>query len=138
MKIALGQLDPTIGDFDGNLRLVRQAMTEASAAGADLLVLPELMVCGYPPRDLLERDAFLQASGRALSDLCKSVHGSLAVLVGFPEVLPEVKAGRHIANSVALIDDGKIVAIRRKSLLPTYDVFDEWRYFEPATTIAPV
>ena len=138
MKIALGQLDPTIGDFDGNLRLVRQAMTDASAAGAELLVLPELTVCGYPPRDLLERDAFLQASERALGDLCGSVHGQLAVLVGFPEVLPEITAGRHIANSAALIDDGKVVAIRRKSLLPTYDVFDEWRYFEPATTIAPV
>lgn len=138
MKIALGQLDPTIGDFGGNLRLVRQAMTDASAAGADLLVLPELMVCGYPPRDLLERDAFLQASDRALGEMCGSVHGQLAVLVGFPEVLPEITAGRHIANSAALIDDGKVVAIRRKSLLPTYDVFDEWRYFEPATTIAPV
>ncbi len=138
VKIALGQLDPTIGDFDGNLRLVRQAMTDASAAGADLLVLPELMVCGYPPRDLLERDAFLQASERALGELCGSVRGKLAVLVGFPELLPEVTAGRHIANSAALIDDGKVVAIRRKSLLPTYDVFDEWRYFEPATTIAPV
>jgi NAD+ synthase (glutamine-hydrolysing) len=138
VKIALGQLDPTIGDFAGNLRLVRQAMADATAAGADLLVLPELMVCGYPPRDLLERDAFLAASDRALTDLRDSVHGQLAVLVGFPEVLPEVKTGRHIANSAALIDDGKIVAIRRKSLLPTYDVFDEWRYFEPATTVAPV
>jgi NAD+ synthetase len=138
VKIALGQLDPTIGDFEGNLRLVREAMADASAAGADLLVLPELVVCGYPPRDLLEREAFLQASSRSLADLCGSVHGQLAVLVGFPEVLPEVEAGRHIANSAALIDDGKIVAIRRKSLLPTYDVFDEWRYFEPATTIAPV
>ncbi len=138
MKIALGQLDPTIGDFEGNLRLARQAMDQARAAGADLLVLPELMVCGYPPRDLLERDAFLHASGRALDDLCASARGSLAVVVGFPEVLPEVRAGRHVANSAALIDDGKIVAIRRKSLLPTYDVFDEWRYFEPATTVAPV
>jgi NAD+ synthase (glutamine-hydrolysing) len=138
VKIALGQLDPTIGDFEGNLRLVRQAMADATSAGADLLVLPELMVCGYPPRDLLERDAFLQASGRALADLCGSVQGQLAVLVGFPELLPEITAGRHIANSAALIDGGKIVAIRRKSLLPTYDVFDEWRYFEPATTIAPV
>jgi NAD+ synthase (glutamine-hydrolysing) len=138
VKIALGQLDPTIGDFESNLHLVRRAMADASAAGADLLVLPELVVCGYPPRDLLEREAFLQASSRSLADLCGSVHGQLAVLVGFPEVLPEVEAGRHIANSAGLIDDGKIVAIRRKSLLPTYDVFDEWRYFEPATTIAPV
>ena len=138
VKIALGQLDPTIGDFEGNLRLARQAMTDARAAGADLLILPELMVCGYPPRDLLERDAFLRASEHALSELCASVQGQLAVLVGFPEVLSDVKTGHAIANSAALIDDGKIVAIRRKSLLPTYDVFDEWRYFEPATTITPV
>ncbi len=138
MKIALGQLDPTIGDFDGNLRLIDEAAVRARAAGADLLVLPELALCGYPPRDLLERDAFLAASTRALEHLSASVRGKLAVLVGFPEVLPEAAVGRHIANSAALIDDGKIVAVRRKSLLPTYDVFDEWRYFEPATSVAPV
>ena len=138
MKIALGQLDPTIGDFDGNLRLIDEAALRARAAGADLLVLPELALCGYPPRDLLERDAFLAASTRALEHLSASVRGKLAVLVGFPEVLPEASVGRHIANSAALIDDGKIVAVRRKSLLPTYDVFDEWRYFEPATSVAPV
>jgi len=138
VKIALGQLNPTIGDFDGNLRLARQAMADARGAGAELLILPELFLCGYPPRDLLERDAFLEASGRALAQLCADVRGTLAVVVGFPEVLSEVKAGRHIANSAALIEDGKIVAVRRKALLPTYDVFDEWRYFEPAATVAPV
>ena len=138
MKIALGQLNPTIGDFAGNLRLIRDAMASAQAAGADLLVLPELMLCGYPPRDLLERDAFLAASARALSDLTASVQGNLAVLVGFPEILPEVKTGRRIANAAALIHERRILAIRRKSLLPTYDVFDEWRYFEAATSVAPV
>ena len=138
MKIALGQVNPTIGDFAGNLRLARQAMAEAQAAGAELLVLPELMLCGYPPRDLLEREAFLRSARYALDELCASVTGSLAVLVGFPEPLADVKTGRQIANAAALIDGGKVVAIRRKSLLPTYDVFDEWRYFEPATSVAPV
>ena len=138
MKIALGQVNPTIGDFAGNLRLARQAMAQAQAAGAELLVLPELMLCGYPPRDLLERQAFLRSARSALDELCASVTGPLAVLVGFPEPLADVKAGRQIANAVALIDGGKVVAIRRKSLLPTYDVFDEWRYFEPATSVAPV
>jgi NAD+ synthetase len=138
VKIALGQLNPTIGDFEGNLRLIDEAMAGARAANADLLVLPELVLCGYPPRDLLERDAFLDASTRALASLAAGVRGATAVLVGFPEPLPQNMAGRRIANSVALIVDGKIVAVRRKSLLPTYDVFDEWRYFEPATSVAPV
>ena len=138
MKIALGQVNPTIGDFSGNLRLARQAMAQAQAAGAELLVLPELMLCGYPPRDLLEREAFLRSARSALDELCASVTGPLAVLVGFPEPLADVKAGRQIANAVALIDGGKVVATRRKSLLPTYDVFDEWRYFEPATSVTPV
>ena len=138
MKIALGQIDPTIGDFAGNLRLIDQASARARAGGAQLLILPELALCGYPPRDLLEREAFLAASTAALSSLAASVRGELAVLVGFPEVLPEAAGGHRVANAAALIDGGKVVAIRRKSLLPTYDVFDEWRYFEPARTVAPV
>jgi len=138
VKIVLGQENPTIGDFEGNLRLAEKAVEKARAVGAELLVLPELFLCGYPPRDLLERDAFLDASARALASLAALVPGPLAVIVGFPEVLPEAMSGRRIANSVALLDGGKVMAVRRKSLLPTYDVFDEWRYFEPATTVAPV
>jgi NAD+ synthase (glutamine-hydrolysing) len=138
VKIALGQIDPTVGDFDGNLRLIAKAAERARGAGAELLVLPELALCGYPPRDLLEREAFLAASDRALAALAASTHGELAVLVGFPEVLPEAKDGRRLANAAALVDGGQVVAVRRKSLLPFYDVFDEWRYFEPADTIAPV
>jgi NAD+ synthase (glutamine-hydrolysing) len=138
VKIALGQINPTIGDFAGNLRLIEEAAATARAAGADLLVLPELALCGYPPRDLLERQAFLDAGTAALAALCERVRGGLAVLVGFPEVLPQGAAGHPIANAAALIDDGQVVAVRRKSLLPTYDVFDEWRYFEPATQVAPV
>lgn len=138
MKIALGQVNPTIGDFAGNVRLAEEALAKAESAGADLLVLPELMLSGYPPRDLLEREAFLDASRAALDRLAAGVRGHTAVLVGFPEVLQEVQAGHRIANAAALIEGGKVVAIRRKSLLPTYDVFDEWRYFEPATTVEPV
>jgi NAD+ synthase (glutamine-hydrolysing) len=138
MKIALGQIDPTIGDFAGNLRLIEQAAAGARRAGADLLVLPELALCGYPPRDLLERDAFLAASNRALERLVANTRDGLAILVGYPETLPAPKAGRRLANAAALVEDGHVVAIRRKSLLPFYDVFDEWRYFEPAPSIEPV
>ncbi len=138
MKIALGQVNPTIGDFAGNLRLAEEALAQAERAGADLLVLPELMLCGYPPRDLLERAAFLAASQAALDQLALAVRGRTAVVVGFPELLPEAEAGRRVANAAALIDAGRVVTVRRKTLLPTYDVFDEWRYFEPAVTLAPV
>jgi NAD+ synthase (glutamine-hydrolysing) len=138
MKIALGQINPTIGDFAGNLRLIAEAAEKARMAGAALLVLPELALCGYPPRDLLERDAFLAASTAALAELAASVRGEPAVLVGFPEMLPRTEGGRRIANAAALIADGEVVAVRRKSLLPTYDVFDEWRYFEPARSVAPL
>jgi len=138
VKIALGQINPTVGDFDGNLRLVGEAAARAEQAGADLLVLPELALCGYPPRDLLEREAFLTASQAALARLADSTRGELAVLVGFPEVLPKATPGRRLANAAALIEQGRVVEIRRKSLLPFYDVFDEWRYFEPAERVWPV
>ncbi|MEO8214093.1 MAG: NAD+ synthase [Myxococcales bacterium] len=157
MKIALGQINPTVGDFDGNRALVEDALSGAEAAGADLLVLPELALCGYPPKDLLERAGFLAAASDCLRQLTarvgaraqgqgqgqrqgqghritgKAAGGGTALLVGFPEVLPESAVGRRIANAAALIDQGQVVAICRKSLLPTYDVFDEWRYFEPGT-----
>jgi NAD+ synthase (glutamine-hydrolysing) len=136
VKIALAQLNPTIGDFDGNLRLLEEALVRAEQAGADVMVTSELSLCGYPPRDLLERPSFLQASNRALEKLRQRVKGT-AVVVGFPEVLPETKVGRRVANSAAVLHQGAVVSVHRKSLLPTYDVFDEWRYFEPGTEVAP-
>ena len=146
MIVALGQIDPTIGDFDGNRRLITAAHLDAARRGADLLVVPELALSGYPPKDLLERPAFLAAARASLEALARAtarVTADLgaqapALLVGFPEALEGAVAGRRVANSAALIDGGQIVAVVRKSLLPTYDVFDEWRYFEPATDVAPI
>ena len=139
MLVALGQINPTIGDFAGNLRLIETALDAAAAGGAELLVLPELALCGYPPKDLLERPAFLDAASAALRTLAarsaaKRTH--TAVLVGFPEPLDTVVDGRRVANAAALIDGGQIIATTRKALLPTYDVFDEWRYFVPASRVA--
>ncbi len=136
MRIALGQINPTVGDFDGNRRLIEDAISAAESGGANLLVLPELAVSGYPPKDLLERAGFLAAANATLRDLAGRVGrkpSRTAVLVGFPESLPETSVGRRVANAAAFIDQGQVVAVCRKSLLPTYDVFDEWRYFEPGT-----
>ena len=139
MKIALGQINPTIGDFAGNRRLVLEATAAAEQRGAELAIFPELTLAGYPPRDLLERAAFLDAAAASLAALADALVASrTAVIVGFPERLPASSSGRAVANSAALIDGGRVVHVVRKSLLPTYDVFDEWRYFEPATDVAPV
>jgi NAD+ synthetase len=133
VKLALGQINPTIGDFAGNRRLILDATAAAEQRGAELAVFPELALCGYPPRDLLERSAFLDAASASLATLADALAASrTAVLVGFPERLPASSSGRPVANSAALIDGGRVVHVVRKSLLPTYDVFDEWRYFEPA------
>ena len=139
MKIALGQLNPTIGDFAANLRLIEEALSRAEAAGAVLLVTSELSLTGYPPRDLLERPAFIAEAQRALERLAARTRDT-AVVVGFPEALApgQSATGRRIANSAALLHQGRVVSVHRKSLLPTYDVFDEWRYFEPATDVACV
>ena len=139
MKVALGQINPTIGDFTGNRRLVLEATAAAERQGADLAIFPELALAGYPPRDLLERSSFLDGAAASLATLATALAASrTAVVVGFPERLPPGPSGRAVANSAALIDGGAVTHVVRKSLLPTYDVFDEWRYFEPATEVAPV
>jgi len=140
VRVALGQINPTIGDFDGNRGLIEAAVTDAMRAGADLVVFPELSLSGYPPKDLLERQGFLAAAQNSLRDLAawQAAQGSSGatpgIIVGFPEILPPDPTGLPIANSAALLEDGRVTAVRRKSLLPTYDVFDEWRYFAPETT----
>ncbi len=147
MRVALGQINPTIGDFDGNRRLVWDATLEAERRGADLAIFPELALAGYPPKDLLERPAFLDAARASLDGLAADLGARgvrTAALVGFPERLPPSPPGsagmigRGVANSAALIEGGRVVSVTRKSLLPTYDVFDEWRYFDPATEVAVV
>jgi NAD+ synthetase len=139
VKVALGQINPTIGDFEGNRRLVLEATATAEQQGAELAVFPELALAGYPPRDLLERGGFLDAAAASLASLASALGSSrTGVVVGFPERLPARPSGRVVANSAALIDGGRVTHVVRKSLLPTYDVFDEWRYFEPAVEVAPV
>ena len=136
MKVALGQLNPTIGDFEGNVALAQGALGRAHDGGADLLLLSELFITGYPPRDLLERPLFVAAAQDALARLAKATIGRPAIIVGFPEVVPTPQGGRSLANSAAVLAEGRVVSVHRKSLLPTYDVFDEWRYFQPSTTVA--
>ena len=138
MRIALAQINPTIGDFDGNRRLVADAVAAAEAQGAELAMFPELAISGYPPKDLLERPAFVAAARAALDGLAASLAGArTAALVGFPERGP-AGDGRGLFNSAALIDGGRVAHVIRKSLLPTYDVFDERRYFDPAPEVAPI
>jgi NAD+ synthase (glutamine-hydrolysing) len=132
-RIALAQIDPIVGDFDGNAALIRRAADLARAAGAALVVFPELALCGYPPRDLLDLPEFLDRAAAALADLAEPADWSrgLSLLVGFPERVDGAPPP-GLMNSVALIAGGRVAAVGRKSLLPTYDVFDESRYFLPA------
>ncbi|HEY8927024.1 MAG TPA: NAD+ synthase [Polyangia bacterium] len=135
MRIALGQINPTIGDFEGNQRLIEAAVDQAARGGADLVVFPELALCGYPPKDLLERAGFRAAAAESLRALAAALGArpfGPGVIVGFPETLAADGSGIPLANAAALIEGGRVTAVRRKTLLPTYDVFDEWRYFSPA------
>jgi NAD+ synthetase len=136
VKVALAQINTTIGDFAGNEAKILQAYQKAAVGGADIVLFPELATSGYPPRDLLLRPSFIQANLDLLHRLAKATTRT-AILVGYVG-LNAVRPGRGATNSAALLQNGKIVASRAKTLLPTYDVFDEDRYFEPATENSPV
>jgi len=136
MKVALAQLNPTVGDFAGNAARIREAYRRGAAAGVDLVVCPELCVAGYPPRDLLLNKSFVSQSLATLAQLAAATERT-ALLVGFVGQNP-VRPGREVTNAAALLQHGRIVATRTKTLLPTYDVFDEDRYFEPAQDNRPV
>ncbi|MEQ1869840.1 MAG: NAD+ synthase [Vicinamibacterales bacterium] len=130
MKIALLQLNPTVGDIDGNARLILDAVREAAAQGADLAVTPELALVGYLPRDLLLNESFVARSWTAASALASALAALPPTLVGLPEANPSDE-GRPLFNSAVMLRGGQIDGRFRKALLPTYDVFDEDRYFEP-------
>ena len=130
MKIALLQIDPTVGDLQGNARLIHDAVREAGALGADLAVTPELALVGYLPRDLLLSSAFVANSWTVLGGLARQLDGMPPVLIGLPEPNPSGD-GRPLFNAAAFVRGGCIEQRFRKALLPTYDVFDEDRYFEP-------
>jgi NAD+ synthase (glutamine-hydrolysing) len=130
MKIALLQINPIVGDLAGNARLIADATRAAGRAGADLAATPELALVGYLPRDLLLSDGFIQRSWEALATLASELAGQPPVLVGVPETNPSDE-GRPLYNSAVLLHDGRVGQRFRKALLPTYDVFDEDRYFEP-------
>ncbi len=130
MKLALGQINPTVGDFAGNAAKIIEYSTRARAQGAGLILFPELSVCGYPPRDLVERASFVTHNREAAEHIASETRG-IAVICGL--VTPaQADTGKSVMNSAALLMDGEINFIQSKMLLPTYDVFDEMRNFAPA------
>jgi len=130
VKIALGQINPTVGDFSGNAAKIIDFSRRAQVAGAGLILFPELSVCGYPPRDLVERPSFVARNRESAERIAAETNG-IAVICGM--VTPaDSETGKSVMNSAALLMDGKIAFIQSKMLLPTYDVFDEIRNFAPA------
>ncbi|MBN3927990.1 NAD+ synthase [Nostoc sp. NMS4] len=132
MKIAIAQINPTIGDLVLNAQKILEAAQRAASSGARLLLTPELSLCGYPPRDLLLNPSFVEAMGITLQNLAQDLPPNLAVLVGTvePNVKAHISGGKTLFNSIALLENGKVNQVFHKRLLPTYDVFDERRYFE--------
>ncbi|HXU21165.1 MAG TPA: NAD+ synthase [Verrucomicrobiae bacterium] len=129
MKIALAQFNPTVGDFLGNSARMLEMAADAKSRAADLVIFSELCLCGYPPQDLVERPAFLERNQTALRELAAKM--PLPAIVGYVGKA-QVQPGKPAANCAALLRNGEIAFRQRKMLLPTYDVFDETRYFQPA------
>ncbi len=131
MKIAIAQLNFHIGNFEGNVQKMLEAVATAKEQGADIVCFSELSTCGYPPRDFLEFDDFIDQAEAAVATLAKAANG-IAIAVGSPSRNPVVE-GKDLFNSGFFLADEKIQQVQHKTLLPTYDVFDEYRYFEPGT-----
>ena len=136
MKVALGQINPTIGDFSGNSAKIISFARRAQAEGAGLILFPELSVCGYPPRDLVERASFITHNWESVQNIAKETHG-ISVICGLV-TSAHADTGKSAMNSAAWLRDGKVAFVQSKMLLPTYDVFDEARNFAPATQQAIV
>ena len=133
MKIALAQIDTTIGDFAGNVELIVKNAECARSRGADLVVFPELALCGYPPRDLVEKPGFIERSESELLRLAE-ILPPIPTLVGYVRH-SRASQGKKVANAAAWLQGGKVVLDYAKILLPFYDVFDESRYFEPGSSV---
>lgn len=134
MKIALAQINPTVGDFSGNLKKILLFAKRAERGGADLCIFPEMSIPGYPARDLLLDPGFIDKNLETLDRLAKKV-GDAAVIVGYAARTGS-STGKGLFNAGALIRNGKVRQVFNKMLLPTYDVFDELRYFDPASTVS--
>ena len=130
MKVALAQINTTIGNFPQNVKRIIDFTNRAKQQNAQIVVFPELCLCGYPPMDLLDYPAFCDANQQALSSLQKQLSSDIAVLVGYVRK-HKASTGKSLQNAVSIILNGNILMTQAKSLLPTYDVFDEARYFEP-------
>ena len=135
MKIALAQINPTVGDFAGNTRKILEFAERAQGLGVDLVMFPELAVCGYWPADLLEKRAFVEQATQALKAVCEWTGGAgrPAVLCGGVMAVDGAAEGKHVRNVAVLMERGRVKTVQQKMLLPFYDVFDEQRYFEPAS-----
>ncbi len=135
MKIAIAQINPKVGDIKGNALKIASFASRAQSLGAELTVFPELAITGCPPLDLLEKDDFIEANLKALEGLAAMRLGT-ALAVGYVD--RNLGRGKKLLNSAALLAGGRVLARQAKSLLPTYDIFDEARYFEPASSNRPV
>lgn len=135
MKIALAQINPTVGDYTGNVAKILDFIGQAKAEGAAVVIFPELALVGYPPKDLLLKPNFIAQNLEALETVCRRMPGGITAMVGCIQrnKLPQ---GRSLHNSMAVLADGRVQSIHHKSLLPNYDVFDEQRYFEPGPMVA--
>ncbi|MDK2409921.1 NAD+ synthase [Aphanizomenon sp. PH219] len=133
MKIAIAQINPIIGDLLGNAQKILEISQQAASENVRLLLTPELSICGYPPRDLLLNPSFVESIDKTLQKLAEDLPANLAVLVGtvVKNSQAHISGGKNLFNSMALLENGKIQQFFHKRLLPTYDVFDEKRYFEP-------
>ncbi|NIP36865.1 MAG: NAD+ synthase, partial [Thermoplasmata archaeon] len=139
MRISLAQINPVVGDVAGNLERMVSTVEECHVYDPDLVVFPELCLTGYPPRDLLERDWFIDRVERAVEEFTKfsKDFGRMAMIFGAPQ-RTGMTTGRGLYNSALMVQNGKLLHVQHKSLLPNYDVFDEARYFDVARSIEPV
>ncbi|MCF8234219.1 MAG: NAD+ synthase [Bacteroidales bacterium] len=129
MKIALAQINYHIGNFDSNVKKIRESIMKAKRGGADLVIFAELAISGYPPRDFLEFDDFIERCQRALDEIASDCEG-IAAIVGAPAFNPEFQ-GKDLYNAAYFLNNGRVEKQINKTLLPNYDIFDEYRYFEP-------